>query len=78
MHIEHLDGSDVLVIDAAGHQIPVDEVRVEADRAVVALRPAALAALVHELSREDIWPCTIRSRDGRHLHWQGPVRLACA
>jgi hypothetical protein len=82
MDIEHLDGSDVLVIDARGRRIPaVDEVRVEADRAVVVLRPDALASLwasINEVSYADTWPCTIRSRDGRRLHWHGPVRVACA
>jgi hypothetical protein len=82
MFIQHLDGADVLVVDAQGRCVPaVDEVRVESDRAVVAVRQGAHAfiwALVHERSQEDTWSCTIRSRDGQLVHWAGPARLACA
>ena len=74
----HLDGGDVVVVDAQGRHLPsVAEVRLDYDRVVIAISdvPACLHAL--ELSLEDDGPaCAIRSvRDG-HLHWCGPVRLA--
>lgn len=76
--ITHLDGTDVVVIDAQGREVPaVSEARVEADRAVVAVSYGArnwLQSLL-TMSANDSFSCVIRSRDGR-LHWRGPARLA--
>lgn len=78
--ITHLDGSDVVVIDARGQQVPaVGEVRVEPDRAVVAVHQGArswLNAIVAS-APDSTLACLIRSRDGR-VYWQGPVRVAYA
>jgi hypothetical protein len=80
VEMTHLDGADVVVIDARGQQVPaVDEVRLEPDRAVVAVFAGAgewLQSLA--LSGPDATlACAIHARDGR-LYWRGPVRLAYA
>lgn len=71
--ITHWDGADVVVLDARGRCLAaIDEVRVEPDRAVVALHAARIS---HDLVRIDAQSCAIHSvRDGR-LHWHGPVRF---
>ena len=78
LSMTHWDGADVFVVDSHGRPIPeVSEVRVEPDRAVVAVRQSSLhwwrdlqrAAPEQELAVD------IRSRDGL-LRWSGPVRLA--
>jgi hypothetical protein len=74
----HLDGSDVVVMDAQGRHLPsVEEVRLDYDRAVIAVSDVTACLHALKLSLEDDGPaCAIRSaRDGR-LHWCGPVRLA--
>lgn len=80
MNMQHIDGSNVLVMDVRGRCVPaVAEVRVEYDRAVVAVEQGAHAfiiSLMQELAEDDTWSCTIRSRDGQ-VHWQGPARIAC-
>lgn len=78
--ITHLDGNDVIVLDPLGRAVPaVTEVRVEPDRAVVAVTHHAEAwwQSLAELGPDALLPCAIHSRDGRQLHWRGPVRLAC-
>jgi len=74
----HLDGADVLVFDAYGRPVPaVDEVRIEPDRAVVAVHHDAADAEWLALASEVMPACAIHSaRDGR-VHWRGPVRLVC-
>lgn len=79
--ITHLDGADVIVIDVHGQRVPaVGEVRLEPDRAVVVVRHqeagAWLEARLH-FAPDELMACAICSPDGR-VHWQGPVRLACA
>jgi hypothetical protein len=70
--ITHWDGADVVVFDARGRfMAAIDEVRVEPDRAVIALQARRVPP---DLTRMDTASCAIHSaRDGR-LHWQGPVR----
>ena len=79
--ITHLDGADVVVIDVRGRKVPaVGEVRVEADRAVVAVREAArpwLRSILRTSAPDATLACAIFSRDGRE-YWRGPVRLAFA
>ena len=76
--ITHLDGADVFVIDAYGRPVPaVDEVRVELDRAVVAVQHDAVGAGWLALASEVMPACAIHSRDGSRLHWHGPVRIVC-
>jgi hypothetical protein len=71
--IDHWDGADVVVVDARGRfMAAIDEVRVEPDRAVVALHASRVP---RELIPIDTPSCAIHSaRDGR-LHWHGPVRF---
>jgi hypothetical protein len=71
------DGTDVLVFDAHGRLISsVAEVRIDFDRAVVALQDAWAWAGRGE--PDEVPACAIHSaRDGR-LHWCGPVRLSLA
>ena len=75
--ITHLDGSDVVVIDSLGQQVPaVDEVRVEPGLAVVAVNTGArdwLHALLAHGADEPL-ECAIRSRRGE-LHHCGAVRV---
>jgi hypothetical protein len=81
MGITHLDGADVVVIDLRGHYVPaIDEVRLEADRACVAVHfdnEAAQSwyATLRELPADAEFSCAIESRDGR-VHYHGPVSLA--
>jgi hypothetical protein len=73
--VTHLDGADVVVLDSHGRRVPaVDEVRVELDRAVVALQSETWSQSFRELAAEII--AIHSARDGR-LHWRGPVRLVC-
>jgi hypothetical protein len=78
--ITHLDGSDVVVIDASGQQVPaVGEVRVELDRAVVAVHLGSRSWLnaIFTAAPNATLACEIRSRAG-HVYWHGPVRIAYA
>ena len=78
--ITHLDGSDVVVIDAHGRTVPdVDEVRIQHDRASVAVHLGAHAWLDSLRAAGTAVPqaCVIDSRDGR-VYWCGPVHLASA
>ena len=74
----HLDGADVVVFDAYGRSVPaVDEVRIEPDRAVVAVQFEAARSWWLALDSEETPACAIHSvRDGS-VHWRGPVRLVC-
>lgn len=78
--ITHLDGADVVVTDARGRLVPaVDEVRLEPGSAWVAVRYAharAWCSSLREHAPEETLACAIRTTDG-HLHWSGPVSLAC-
>lgn len=78
--ITHLDGSDVVVIDARGRRVPaVDEVRLEPGAAWVAVRydrARAWCSSLRELAPEETLACAIRTNDGQ-LRWSGPVSLAC-
>lgn len=71
--ITHWDGADVFVLDARGRCVAaIDEVLVEPDRAVIAVKASAV---VNVLTEVDPLSCAIHSaRDGR-LHWHGPVRF---
>jgi hypothetical protein len=80
MSITHLDGADVVVIDARGWVVPeVDEVRLEPGRAWISVRyekAHAWCSSLRELAPEEPLACAICAIDG-HLHWSGPVSLAC-
>jgi hypothetical protein len=78
LHMTHLDGADVVVIDSHGRYVPdVDEVRIEPGYAVVAVSGGALGWLQDLLANADeTLTCAIRSRDGQ-LHHCGAVRVAC-
>jgi hypothetical protein len=74
----HYDGTDVLVLDACGRPLPaVAEVRIDFDRAVVAISDArAWIGALRAVHAGAAPAYTIHSaRDGR-VHWSGPVRLA--
>jgi hypothetical protein len=78
--ITHLDGSDVVVLDANGRQVPaVNEVRLEHDRASVAVHQGARdwVDAIRAAGLEAPLACVIDSRDGR-VHWRGPVHIAYA
>jgi hypothetical protein len=78
LSMTHLDGADVVVVDCEGRQVPsVTEVRVEPDRAFVAVSHSARAwwQALRERAPQEL-ALVIRSRDGR-LDWSGPVHLAC-
>ena len=78
--ITHLDGNDVIVLDPFGRRVPaVTEVRVEPDRAVVAVTHEAGEwwQSLPVLARNAMLACAIHSRDGGRLHWRGLVRLSC-
>jgi len=78
--ITHLDGADVVVIDARGRRVPaVDEVRLEPGTAWVAVRfdrARAWCSSLRDLAPEEALACAIRTHDGQ-LCWSGPVSLAC-
>lgn len=75
LSITHLDGADVVVLDAHGRRVlAVDEVRVEPDRVVVALQSETWSHACRELAADSV--AIHSARDGR-LHWRGPVRLVC-
>ena len=73
LQLTHLDGADVVVLDSNGRSLPaIDEVRVEPDRAVVAVQARRVP---RNIALEVTQTCAIHSaRDGR-LHWRGPVRV---
>jgi hypothetical protein len=69
----HWDGADVVGLDSRGHFMSaIDEVRVEPDRAVVALQAARVP---RNLALEQAPRCAIHSARDRRLHWFGPVRV---
>ena len=76
--MDHLDGSEVVVIDAHGRHVPaVDEVRIEPGIVVVAVKRGARAwveTLLH--APNELLECAIRSRSGQ-LHHCGAVRISC-
>jgi len=75
----HYDGTDVCVFDACGRPLPaVAEVRIEFDRAVVAISDirAWLGALRSVSVAGETPECAIHSSHDGRLHWSGPVRLA--
>ena len=76
--MDHLDGSEVAVIDAHGRHVPaVDEVRIEPGIVVVAVKRGARAWLESMLREPDEFlECAIRSRSGQ-LHHCGAVRISC-
>lgn len=78
--ITHLDGADVVVIDALGRVVPaVDEVRLEPGSAWISVRyerARAWCSSLRALAPEAPLACAIRTNDGQ-LHWHGPVSLAC-
>jgi hypothetical protein len=80
MSITHLDGADVVVTDALGRVVPaVDEVRLEPGCAWIAVRyenAQVWCSSLRELAQEEPLTCAIHTNDG-HLHWRGPVSLAC-
>jgi hypothetical protein len=78
MHYTHLDGSDVVVFDSHGRQVPaVDEVRVEPGFAVVSVNAGALAWLRDLLEREpnETLAGAIHSATDGHMHHCGALRV---
>jgi hypothetical protein len=76
--MNHLDGTQVVVIDSHGRHVPaVDEVRIEPGIAVVAVKKGA-RAWVQSMLREpnELLECAIHSLSGQ-LHHCGAVRISC-
>lgn len=76
--ITHLDGADVVLLDELGRPLPaVDEVRVEPDRAWIALHVEAAREWCLAVGANQVPACAIHSAHDGRLHWRGPVQLAC-
>jgi len=79
--ITHLDGSDVLVIDDRGHQVPAVQVRIEPGFAVVSVDTSARAWLSGVMARspQDTLAGAVLAAGDGHLHHCGAMRVVvCA
>jgi hypothetical protein len=77
-NVTHYDGADVIVLDSHGRCLrDVDEVRAEADRAVIAVKQP----LENEWTAADctrlaaLASCTVHSAYDGTVRWKGPARI---
>lgn len=79
--LTHLDGSDVVVIDDHGHQVPAVEVRIEPGFAVVSVGSSARTWLSGVLARspDDTLAGAVLAAGDGHMHHCGAMRVVvCA